>query len=388
MSKVKGAVMNKNRSLRFSIVRGALAIGIALLVAFVLIFASSSGNSFGEKLAAAFSAIETMLVRPFFRANGQFSVKNFTDILASMIPIVFTGLATCVMFSANQFNMGGEGGIMLGAFVAGLVAIYAPLPAGVLPVVAVLAGALVTATVMLIPAVFKAKLGVSEMVNSLMLNYIIQYMILFLLHSFLADTSKGQVQTYNYQSQATIPALIDNGSKLSWGFVVAMIFTVLVWFFMYRTRWGYNIRMIGINQDFAKYTGINVVAVIIISQVIGGFLAGLGGGIEQLGRYTAYDWTALPGYGWTGMTVAILSGNNPAFVPLAAFFMSYLDKGCSLMSTYSSVPAQLINVIQAVIFLFFAAEQFLAKYRQKLVVKSAEEELRAQVSTSKEGSVK
>ena len=86
-------------------------------------------------------------------------------------------------------------------------------------------------------------------------------------------------------------------------------------------------------------------------------------------------------------TVAILAGNNPAYVPLAAFFMAYLDKGCSLMSTYSAVPAQLINVIQAVIFLFFAADQFLAKYRQRLVVKSAEEELKAQMSKAKkEGS--
>ena len=379
--------MSKKRSLRFSIVRGALAIGIALLVAFLLILLSSSGNTFGDKIASAAKAIETMLVRPFFRANGQFSTKNFTDILASMIPIVFTGLATCVMFSANQFNLGSEGGIMLGAFEAALIAIYAPLPAGVLPVVAILGGALATAVMMLIPAILKARLGVSEMVNSLMLNYIVQYMVLFLMHGYLADRSKGQMQTYTFQSEASIPPLVDNGSKLSWGFVIAIIMTILVWYFMYRTRYGYSIRMIGINQDFSKYSGINVFAIIIISQVIGGFLAGMGGGIEQLGRYNAYDWMALPGYGWTGVTVAILAGNNPAYVPLAAFFMAYLDKGCSLMSTYSAVPAQLINVIQAVIFLFFAADQFLAKYRQRLVVKSAEEELKAQMSKAKkEGS--
>lgn len=379
--------MSKKRSLRFSIVRGALAIGIALLVAFLLILLSSSGNTFGDKIASAAKAIETMLVRPFFRANGQFSTKNFTDILASMIPIVFTGLATCVMFSANQFNLGSEGGIMLGAFVAALIAIYAPLPVGVLPVVAILGGALATAVMMLIPAILKARLGVSEMVNSLMLNYIVQYMVLFLMHGYLADRSKGQMQTYTFQSEASIPPLVDNGSKLSWGFVIAIIMTILVWYFMYRTRYGYSIRMIGINQDFSKYSGINVFAIIIISQVIGGFLAGMGGGIEQLGRYNAYDWMALPGYGWTGVTVAILAGNNPAYVPLAAFFMAYLDKGCSLMSTYSAVPAQLINVIQAVIFLFFAADQFLAKYRQRLVVKSAEEELKAQMSKAKkEGS--
>ena len=70
-------------------------------------------------------------------------------------------------------------------------------------------------------------------------------------------------------------------------------------------------------------------------------IAGLGGGIEMLGRYNTFSWGSLPGYGWTGMTVAIIAGNNPLFVPFAAFFMAYLDKGCSLMSTYSGVPAQL-----------------------------------------------
>ena len=111
---------------------------------------------FQAKLPSAAKAIETMLVRPFFRANGQFSTKNFTDILASMIPIVFTGLATCVMFSANQFNLGSEGGIMLGAFVAALIAIYAPLPAVVLLVVAILGVSLATAVMILFPAILKA----------------------------------------------------------------------------------------------------------------------------------------------------------------------------------------------------------------------------------------
>ena len=109
--------MNKKRSLIFSIVRGAMAIGIALLVAAILIFISSKGDSFGARLLATLSSLKAMLIQPIFRANGTFSVKGFTDVLASMIPIIFTGLATCVMFSANQFNLGSEGGILLGAFV-------------------------------------------------------------------------------------------------------------------------------------------------------------------------------------------------------------------------------------------------------------------------------
>ncbi|MBQ9327660.1 MAG: ABC transporter permease [Solobacterium sp.] len=369
--------MNKKNSLKFTLIRGAAALGIALLVAFLLIIVSAQGNTFGAKMSNSFAALREMLISPMFRKNGSFSLKNFCDVLAGMIPILFTGLATCVMFSANQFNLGAEGGIMLGAFVTSLVAIYVKIPGPLLPIVAIAIGALSVGVMMLIPSVLKAKLGVSEMVNSLMLNYVVMYFINYLMNSYLADTSKGITQTYPYQSNALLPQMIDNGSRLSWGWAVGIVCVILVWLFMYRTRWGYSIRMAGINADFTKYSGMNTFLIIVLSQVIGGILAGMGGGIETLGRYTEYNWSSLPGYGWTGITVAILAGNNPAFVPLAAFFMSYLTKGCTLMATNAGVPAQLISIIQAVIFIFFAAKQFLSGYRQKLVVQSAQEEIAA-----------
>ena len=243
--------MNKKRSLMFNIVRGAMAIGIALLVAAIFIFISSKGSTLNEKLSSTFSALSTMLVRPVFKANGSFSLKSFTDVLASMIPIVFTGLATCVMFSANQFNLGSEGGILLGGFVTALVAVYAPLPGALLPIVAILAGTLATGLMMLIPSVLKAKLNVSEMVNSLMLNYVIMYMIKFLMNTFIADKTKGTVQTANFQAHSLLPQLVNNGSKLSVGFIVMIVMVILITLFMYFTRWGYAIRMIGINKKLS-----------------------------------------------------------------------------------------------------------------------------------------
>lgn len=379
--------MSKRGRLAFSVVRGTLAILISLLVASVLIFISAEGEGFGEKLGATGEALVNMLVRPLFKKDGSFSTKNVTDILAVMIPTIFTGLSVCVMFSANQFNMGAEGGSMLGAFVAGMCAVYVPMVAGLHPIFCVLMGAIACGLMMLIPGILKAKLNVSEMVCSLMLNYVIMYVIKYVLNSHLADKSKGQIMSYPFKETALIPQLIDNGSKLTWGFVVAIIFVALVALFLFRSRWGYAIRMIGINKDFAKYSGIRVTGVIVMSQVIGGMLAGIGGGLEMLGRYDTYRWSSLPGYGWTGITIAILAGNNPIFVPFAAFFMAYLNKGCNLMATHSGVPAQLIDIIQAVIFLFFAAEQFLSRYRQKLVVRSTQQELRriAQAEMAKEG---
>ena len=381
--------MNKKRSITFSLVRGAMAILIALGVAALLIFISADAETLGDRFAQTLTALRHLLVSPFLKNSGSISTKNISDILAAMIPIMFTGLATCVMFSANQFNMGAEGGIMLGAFISGLVAVYVPVPGGLLPVVAILIGASTVGLMMLIPSLLKVKMGVSEMVCSLMMNYVVMYFIKYTLNTHLADKSRGQIMTYPFQENAAIPQLVDNGSKLSWGFVIGIVFVILTALFMYRTRWGYAIRMIGINQDFAKYSGMNVGGIIVLAQVLGGVLAGMGGGIEMLGRYSTYAWSSLPGYGWTGITVAILAGNNPAMVPLAAFFMAYLEKGCNLMSTYSGVPAQLIDIIQAVIFLFFAAEQFLSGYRQKLVVKSAQEELQRQAQqAAAEGSVK
>ncbi len=370
--------MTKKREIMFSLVRGLVAICIALLVAMLLIFISAGGDTFSEKLAATGDALRQLLLGPLFRMgkNGTvFEFKRLTDILASMIPIIFTGLSVCIMFSANQFNLGSEGGIMLGAFTTALIAIYVPMAAFLHPLVAVLLGGIAVAAMMLIPALLKTKLNVSEMVCSLMLNYIVMYLIKFLMNTYLADKTKGQIQSYEFLGSSAIAPLIDNGSKLSWGFVVALVVVVLCGLFMFRTRWGYAIRMIGINKDFSRYSGMKVASVIVLSQLIGGFLAGVGGGIEMLGRYKTFSWSSLPGYGWTGITIAILAGNNPWFVPLAAFFMAYLTKGCELMATYANVPSQLIDIIQGVIFLFFAAEQFLSGYRQKLVVKSAQEEI-------------
>ena len=384
--------MTKKRQLIFSLVRGALAIFIALIVALLLIFVSSEGDNTAEKLAATGEALKQLLVGPLFRMNAtgiSFEGKRLADILAAMIPTTFTGLAVCIMFAANQFNLGAEGGAMLGAFSAAVIAIYYPLPKGVHPIVAVLFGGIVTAIVMLIPALLKVKLNVSEMVCSLMLNYIIMYIIKYLMNNYYADKSKGQIQTYPFLNSSKIAMLnsssVISAAKLTWGFVIAIIAVVVCWLFMYRSRFGYQIRMIGINQDFAKYSGMKVGFIIVLSQLIGGFLSGAGGAIEMLGRYPTFSWSALPGYGWTGITIAILAGNNPLFVPFAAFFMAYLQKGCDMMATYANVPTQLIDIVQGVIFLFFAAERFLAKYRQSLVVKTAQEEIAQKAAQNKEG---
>jgi simple sugar transport system permease protein len=353
----------------FGIARGAAAILLALAVGTIFIFLSSE---------TPFTALRYLLIGPLvsFRETGMtFNAQYLYQIFAAMIPITFTGLAVTVMFSANQFNLAGEGCVLAGGFIGGILGVYLNINSGWHAVVAVLVATLACGLIMLIPALLKVKLGASEMVTSLMLNFILLYLVNHFLNFNFADRSKGATMTHEFKPTAIIPSLVPGNSKFSLGFIVAMIATVLIAFFLYRTRWGYAIRMIGVNESFALYSGMNVGGTIILAQVIGGMLAGMGGSLEVLGRYQTYLWRDLPGYGWVGITIAILAKNNPAYVPLAAFFLAYLNKGCLLMSTYCDVPVEMIDIIQAAIFLFFAAEQFLSGFRQKLVVKTTQEDL-------------
>ncbi len=352
--------MENKHMMAFEIIRGFVAILIAIAVAFIFIFICADDPG---------KALECLLLKPIFN-NGALNVKSILTIFGRTTPIIFTGLAVCVMFSANQFNLGAEGITMLGGFIGALIGIYVPMASGVHSVVAILGASIVGGLIMFIPSFIKVKLKASEMVISLMLNYIILYVVLHFLNNKFADRTKGATQTFPFAITAKVGTVMQ-GTELTYGFFIALIVTVVVAIFMYRTRWGYAIRMIGINESFSKYSGIKVGTIVIASQVIGGLLAGAGGAIEVLGRDTTFRWLDLPGYGWTGVTVAILAKNNPAMVPLAALFIAYLNRGCELMSIYAGVPAEMLDIIQAVIFLFFAAEHFLAKYRQKLVVKDA-----------------
>lgn len=348
---------DKMMDLKFSVVRGAAAILVSIGVAAVFIFIMSD---------RPLEALYYMLVSPF---SGT---RQIFGIFERMIPLMFTGLAVCVMFSANQFNLAAEGCVMLGGFVSGMCAIYLPLPPVIHAIVSILIGAAVCGLAMLIPAVLQTKLGANVMVSTLMLNYIIQFVCMYFIVNVFADKTQGATMSLPFLSTATIPKM---RYQTSWGFVIGLVTVLIVSLFMYRTRWGYSIRMVGINQKFSGYSGMKVAGVIVMCQVIGGILSGMGGSIEILGYYDRYKWRQLPGYGWNGVTIAILAKNNPILVPLGAFFLAYLSKGCVNMSIYTDVPAEMLEVIQAVIFLFFAAENFLSKYRQKMVVRKARQEI-------------
>lgn len=363
--------MRKNLS--FEVFRGAVSIAVALAVAMVFIFVISE---------EPFTALYNLIVAPLT------SPRYIWMILERMIPIMFTGLGVCLMFNANQFNLAGEGTLYAGAFVASICAIYLDLPPVLHVIVCILVACVFGGVAMLIPALLKTKLGASEMVSSLMLNYILLQLGLYFLNYHFSDRSQGATMTHLFKETAQIPKFLPSvigRTNLSWGIVIAAVMVVLCWLFLYRTKWGYAIRMVGINESFAKYSGIKVGATVVLCQILGGVLSAMGGAVEMLGYFDRFKWKQLPGYGWNGVTIAILAKNNPAFIPLAAFFMAYLERGCNLMQINSDVPAEMLSIIQAVIFLFFAAEQFLSKTRHKMVVKGAKDEIAGKSNTQEKG---
>ncbi len=339
----------------FEVGRTALAIAIALTIALVVILVVSEDP--GEALGK-------------FLLGPLDSLRHIGNVIELMIPLTFTGIAISVMFSAAQFNLGAEGGFFIGAIGASFVAINFNLPPVIHPFVAVLFGGLVGSLFCGIPAALKVKWGASELVSSLMFNYIALFFGLFLINYVMRDVNAGAMVSHQFKTTALLAKLVPK-TRISFGLFVAILLIVVAALFMQRTRWGYRIRLTGANAEFARYSGINTTAVVLYSQVIGGFIAGMGGSIEVLGMYTRFSWQALPGYGWDGVIVAILARNNPLFIPVAAFFLAYLRIGADIMARYSDVPNEFVALIQGTIIILIAASSFLETYRHRLVFKEA-----------------
>lgn len=337
---------------RVSIMRTALALGIGVLLSIVIIFIVSD---------SPLESVGYLLAGPIMNLN------NFYSMISMWVPIVITGLAICIMFSANQFNLFAEGAFFFGGVMATIAALVVKLPAGIHPVVCILAAAVVCALLGAIPALMRYKLDASEMVGSMLLNYAILRVGLFLISYFFRDESAGSVVSKVIPATARLSKLVPR-SNINVGIFIAIILTVITYFLIYKTRWGYQIRLTGQNKEFAKYAGISIGFVTIFSQMLGSAFAGAAGAIEVLGQYSRFSWTNLTGHGWDGVTLGIIANRNPKYIPAAALFLAYLRKGADLMSIKTGMQTDFVSIIQAVILVFLLAENLLSKYKQKKTV--------------------
>lgn len=343
----------KNKNILFSTATTMLAITISLFITIVIIFGVSENPG---------SAIHSLLLGPLQ------SKRLIGSIFTTAIPICFTGLAVCIMFQASMFNMCAEGAFFLGAIGAAAAATKLPLPGFLGIIVPIAVGGIAGGLLCYIPAVLKAKFGASEMVSSLMLNYIALYLGLYLLNVSLRDSNFGALASYQIPEQSRLPKIIP-GTSIHAGLILVLVFIVICYLFVYKTATGHRIRTLGQNKKFAKYTGIKVGSVIILSQIVGGAIAGIGGSVEVMGMYARFQWTSLPGYGWDGVILAILARNKPQYIPIAAIFLSYLRVGASTMASNTDVPKELIVVIQSIMIMLVTAEALLKGMKQKAIIK-------------------
>jgi simple sugar transport system permease protein len=344
-----------DRAKSFGIIRTVTALLIAFAAAFALIALISK---------TPLESIRVFALRPFE------SKRYFGNIIENAIPLIFSGLAMSVLFQTNLFNLGGEGVFYISGALIAPAAIFISLPSGVHQSALIVLGALVGAAVMLIPGFIRAKYNGSELVTSLMLNNMLLGAGLFLLTGKLRDPLAGAQISYLFEKTSLLPVIIP-GTRIHAGLVIALVCAALVYIFLYKTKWGYMLRMTGINASFAKYSGINTFAVILMAHILAGLLFGMGSAVENIGMHKRFEWSGLPGYGFDGCAIAMLAGSNPAGVIGVALFVGYLRIGADMAARLADVPTEMISVLQSLILLLISAERFLYHFRQRWIEKGA-----------------
>lgn len=342
---------------KFEAVRLLLAFGIAIGISAALIFITSETPLY---------SLTTFLFAPMQK------LKYFSNILEMMVPLTFTGLALCIVYQSRNFSLIADGCLYMGAVVASYIAIKMNMPAGWHPGVAMVLSAVIGGLIGTLPGIIKIRWEANELVTSLMFNYIFYFFGLFIINYYLRDPQASVFASLKFQPTFALPRILE-GTRLHAGFIFAMIAVAGVYFYIYKTKWGYELRTVGDNIEFARYSGINTTKVLIGSQFIAGALAGIGGAIEMSGMYGRFIWDVPMSYAWDGVIIALLAKNNPKYIPFTAFFLSYLRIGADLMSRRADVDNEIIAIIQAVMILLIAGERFLAHWKLREENKAAKE---------------
>jgi simple sugar transport system permease protein len=294
----------------------------------------------------------------------------WTETLTRATPLIFTGLAAAVAFRARLYNIGGEGQLYAGALAA--VAVgglhggegFAGSPWLLLPLM-MLAAALAGAALLLVPALLKSRFAVDEVVTTLLLNFIVLLFVGAMLDGPMKDPSAmGWPQSVAIQDALQLDKLIDR-SRVHTGLVGALIASLLLWLLLRGSTWGLEIRAVGSGARAAAFAGMPVAWVTVKVALLSGALAGLAGAVEVAGRagYVTLDMS--PGYGTSGVVIAMLAALHPLGVVAAAVFVAGILVGADSMSRAVGVPTYIADVIVAVSLNAVLVATLLTQYRLK-----------------------
>lgn len=299
-------------------------------------------------------------------SNSITNIDGWGYVLFNATPFIFSGLAVALAFKGGLFNIGVEGQIYMGAFAAAWIGITVNLPFVLEIPLALIFAMLIGGLWGLIPGFLKARFGAHEVINTIMLNFIATALTNYLVNNPFKE--QGQInpipQTRELYSGAIVPRvypLLDKiGIKMSpsvplnYTFFLALVFCIFTWYFLERTRWGYEIKAVGLNPKASRYGGIKPEYIIVLTMFLSGALGGLGGINDVMGyRHRFLDGFS-HGIGFTGIAVALLGKNNPIGIVFASILFGILDRGALAMDVFTNTPRELIKVIQAIIIIFVA----------------------------------
>jgi simple sugar transport system permease protein len=296
----------------------------------------------------------------------------FSDTLTKATPLILVSLAAVIAFRMRLWNIGAEGQFFIGAFGASaivLTPILAPetSPWLIIPVM-MLAGALAGALWGFIPGFLKARFNVNEIISSLMMNYIAVAWNNFFIFAIWSEG--GFQMSPQFPKSAWLPRLADYSTQIPafrgltthLGLGFGILAAVVIWWILYRSKWGYEIRLIGDNPKAARYAGINIVRNTVLVMMVSGALAGLGGMAEISGVVHRLQGAISPGYGFTGIIIAWLAKLNPLLViPISVLFGGLILAGREIQ------PSGVSMLIQGIILVCLIASDFLLRYRVRFI---------------------
>lgn len=341
----------------------ALAVLSGLIIGALAIIAS------GESVLAAYGALFTgsfgslpRLIDGFqtYFATGENqalirAIYPFTESLVTATPYIFAGLSVALGFRAGLFNIGAEGQFFIGALCSAFVGYsIRGLPAFIHLPLALLAGAAGGAVWGMIPGYLKARFGAHEVVNTIMMNWIAFRLSDWLLNGPMKASGFRPV-TPNIQASAELPRFFSDPLRFNWGFVLALVMAYVVYWFLFKTTLGFEIRSVGANPDAARYAGMNIVKNFVFVMALAGGLAGLAGTSQVLGvdRWVGQGFSA--GYGFDAIALALVGKSHPFGVVLAALLFGFLRSGATQMQSMAGIPIDIISIIQGLVIIFIAA---------------------------------
>ena len=321
-----------------------LAVFTALLIGAVVIWAS------GHDVVAAY--------RGLFEGSWG-SPRAIAETLVLVTPYTLAGLAVALGFRCGLFNIGAEGQFYMGALLSVIVgfAIHG-LPVYIHLPLAMVAGAFGGALWGAIPGFLKAKVGAHEVINTIMMNYIGVKIVEYLVKKQLLDPTSTLDRTPYILPTAELPPLIP-GFRLHAGFIVAIIAVFVVFWLLWKTTTGFEIRAVGANPTAAKAAGMSITKNFVLAMTFSGLLAGLAGAGEVLGLNHNLPAAFVSGYGFDSIAIALIAKSHPFGVMPAAFLWGTLRNGAGLMQLRAGISVDLINIIQALVIMFVAADEII-----------------------------